>query len=92
MGLKKKYLDRKYLEGGASLEKIAIYVKKLYKKDADLAKTILIIKSHFCDSDIRKFAEKYKECNNDNNVRHLANLLLSVSPKNIEKYLQRTTF
>lgn len=82
----------KSIESGVSLEKIAYYVKNLYKKHSDLNKTILFMRSNFCEKDIRKFAEKYKECPTDNNVRYLANLLLSVPSKNMDRYLQKITF
>ncbi len=82
----------KSIESGVSLEKIAYYVKNLYKKHSDLDKTILFMRSSFCEEDIRKFAEKYKECSTDNNVRYMANLLLPVPSKNMDRYLHRITF
>lgn len=83
--------NRKSIKSGVSLEKIAYYVKMLYKKDSDVGKIILVIKSHFCEKDLRNFADKYKECSNDNNVRYIANLLVSVPSKSMDKYLQRIT-
>jgi len=74
------------------IEKIAYYVQELFKKESDVGKIILVVKSQFCDNDIKEFAEKYYKCPNENNVRHLANLLYSVPTENISKYLQNTTY
>lgn len=71
-----------------SVGKIAFYVKNLCKKDTEVGKVILVIKSKFCDRDLKAFADKYHEHCTDDNVRHVANLLWSVSPKNMDKYLQ----
>lgn len=83
--MKKKSKNK---NGGVPLEKIAYYVQGLYKKDSDTGKIILVITSQFCEEDLRNFAEKYKECHNDNNVRHIANILASVPSKTMDKYLQ----
>lgn len=72
---------------GIPIEKIAYYVKELCKKEYDIGNTILVIKSQFCDKDIKEFAEKYYECSNDNNVRYIANLLRSIPSKDMNKYL-----
>lgn len=87
-GTKRKGNDAKR---GASTEKIAYYVQGLCKGKVDVGKTILVIKSQFSDKDIKAFADKYYNCSNDNNVRHVAKLLRSISAKNIDKYLQRIT-
>lgn len=74
-----------------STEKIAYYVQGLCKKKAELGNIILVIKSQFSDYDIREFADKYYMCSNDDNVRHVANLLRSISSKNINTHLQKFT-
>ena len=76
---------------GVQIEKIAYYVQQLCKKDYDTGNIILIIKSQFYDQDVKEFAEKYHECSNDNNVKYVAHLLYSISPKNMDKYLQSVT-
>jgi hypothetical protein len=68
-----------------STEKIAYYVQGLCKEKVDVGNVILVVKSQFSDNDIKKFAEKYYKCSNDENVRHVANLLRSISPKDINK-------
>jgi hypothetical protein len=71
----------------ASTEKIAYYVQGLCKEKVDIGDAILVVKSQFSDNDIKKFAEKYYKCFNDENVRHVANLLRSISSKDISKHL-----
>jgi hypothetical protein len=71
--------DRKNIKSGVTLEKIAYYVQRL--KDSDVRKTILVMKYHFCDNDLIKFAENYKNFQIDNNVKYIANLLISVPSK-----------
>lgn len=75
----------------ASTEKIAYYVKGLCKGKVDIGKVILVVKSQFSDDDIEEFADKYYECSNDNNIRHVANLLRSISSEDVNKYLQKFT-
>lgn len=86
--MKGKNKSTKY---GVPIEKIAYYVQELCKKEYDVGKTILVVKSQFHDQDIKEFAEKYYECSNEENVRHVANLLHSISSKNMDKYLQNIT-
>lgn len=75
----------------ASTEKIAYYVQGLCKKKAELGNIILVVKSQFSDYDIKEFADKYYMCSNDDNVRRVANLLRSISSKDINTYLQKFT-
>jgi len=75
----------------ASTEKIAYYVQGLCKEKVDIGNVILVVKSQFYDNDIKEFADKYYRCSNDDNVRNVANLLRSISPKDINKYLQNFT-
>jgi hypothetical protein len=71
----------------ASTEKIAFYVQGLCKEKVDIGNVIIVVKSQFNNSDIKEFADKYYKCSNDDNVRHVANLLRSISSKDINKYL-----
>ena len=75
----------------ASTEKIAYYVQGLCKEKVDIRSVILVVKSQFSNNSIKEFADRYYTCSNDDNVRHVANLLRSISPKNINKYLQKFT-
>jgi hypothetical protein len=75
----------------ASTEKIAYYVQGLCKEKVDIGNVILVVKSQFTDDDIKEFADKYYEYSNYNNVRYVANLLRSISPKDINQYLQKFT-
>lgn len=75
----------------ASTEKIAYYVQGLFKGKVDMRNVILVVKSQFYDNNIKEFADKYYRCSNDDNVRHIANSLRSISPKDINKYLQNFT-
>lgn len=71
---------------GASAHKIAYYAQKLCKDRRDVGKTILALRSQFCDKDLKEFAEKYHKRCTDDDVRHVANLLHSLSPKDIGVY------
>jgi hypothetical protein len=75
----------------ASTEKIAYYVQGLYKEKVDIGMVVLVVKSQFRDNDIKEFADKYCMCSNNDNVRRVANLLRSISHKNIGKHLQKFT-
>jgi hypothetical protein len=68
----------------ASTEKIAYYVQGLCKKRVDIGNVILVVKSQFSDNDIKEFADKYYVCSNNDNVRHVANLLRPICSKNIK--------
>ena len=75
----------------ASTEKIAYYVQGLCKGKVDMGKVVLVVKSQFSNDDIKEFADKYYECYNNDNVRHVANLLRSISPRSIDEHLQKFT-
>jgi len=75
---------------GASAHKIAYYVQKLFKDRRDAGRTILALKSQFYDRDLKEFAEKYHEHCTDDGVRHVANLLRSLSTKDINTYMSNT--
>lgn len=75
---------------GASAHKIAYYVQKLCKDRRDVGKTILTLKSQFYDNDLKEFAERYHERCTDDYVRHVANLLHSLSSKDINTYANNT--
>ena len=68
---------------GASAHKIAYYVQKLCKGRRDTGRTILALKSQFYDRDLQEFAEKYHERCTDDGVRHVANLLHSLSSEDV---------
>jgi len=72
-----------------STEKIAYYVQGLYKEKVDIGKVVLVVKSQFRENDIKEFADKYCMCSNNDNVRRVANLLRSISHKDIDKRLQK---
>ena len=71
-----------------SAGKIAFYVKNLCKEDSEVGNVVLVIKSKFYNRDLKAFADRYHEYCTDDNVRHVANLLWSVSPKEMNRYLQ----
>lgn len=75
----------------ASAEKIAYYIQGLCKEKVEIGNVVLVVKSQFNASDIKTFADKYYECSNDDNVRRIASLLRSVSSKDINKYLHKST-
>ncbi len=80
--------DLNSIKKRVSMEKIAYYVKRLYQRDENVKNIILVIRSQFRDKDIKAFASKYRECNNDDNVRYIANLLYLTSPTTINIYLR----
>ena len=82
--------DSKNEKRGASAHKIAYYAQKLCKDRRDTGKTILALKSQFYDQDLKEFAEKYHEHCTDDGVRYVANLLHSLSPKDINTYTNNT--
>jgi hypothetical protein len=84
-------VDCKWIKRRASAEKIAYYVQGLYGRSVDTGKTILVVKSQFDDNDIKEFADKYYMCSNNNNVRRVANLLRSISSKDMNEFLVELT-
>ncbi len=80
--------DFNSIKKGVSIEKIAYYVKRLYQRDEDIKNVISVIRSQFRYKDIKEFASKYRECNNDDDVRYIANLLYSTPLATIDTYLR----
>lgn len=65
--------------------KIAYYVQNMAGRKTNSIKVILAIMSQFDKRDIMQFARKYRRCFNNEDVRHIANMIYSIPMKNIER-------
>lgn len=69
--------------------KIAYYVQNMTKKEKDSRKVILTIISQFNNRDIKEFANKYRSCFNESDVRMVASLIYSIPIKALKRSMEQ---
>lgn len=72
----------------ASPIKIAFYIQNMLDKKIDIKEVMLIISSQFNKESLAQFAETYKDCSYIDDIRHIANIIYSIPPKDINKALK----